>query len=245
MKEKIYEVDLYEPIRNFFIEQGYVVHGEVNHCDLTAVKEEELIIVEMKRNLTVDLLVQAANRQRMTDQVYIAIPKPKYNLFSKKWKEICHLIRRLELGLILVSFHDEGASMDIKIEPIPFDRHKSMQRSKKKRSKVMDEAKERHGDYNVGGSTKTRIMTVYKQNCIQIAYFLDEFGPLSPKALRGMGAVEKTLPILRQNYYGWFIKISRGIYGLNEIGRNELELYPELVNHYCELAKKSTTNSSD
>ncbi len=246
MKEKIYEVDLYEPIRSYFIDQGYAVQGEVNHCDLTAIKEDELIIVEMKLNLTVDLLVQAANRQRLTDQVYIAIPKPKYNLFSKKWKDICHLIKRLELGLILVSFQDVEASMDIKITPVTFDRLKSMQRSKKKRNNVIKEANERFGDYNVGGSTKTKIMTVYKQNCIQIACLLDQFGSLSPKTLREMGTGEKTWTILHQNYYGWYSKVSRGIYTLSEKAKDELEHYPELVKKYLEVEIDSKrVNQSD
>ncbi len=81
--EKKYEADMYEPIRNYFVAQGYDVFGEVKHCDLTAIKGEELIIVEFKRNLSVELLIQATKRQRYTDFVYMAIPKPKYKLFRK------------------------------------------------------------------------------------------------------------------------------------------------------------------
>ncbi|MED0668610.1 hypothetical protein P4T04_20205, partial [Bacillus badius] len=101
--EKIYEVDLYEPLVKYFTKLGYEVKGEVKHCDLTAVKDDELIIVEMKRHLSVELLVQATKRQRLTELVYIAVPKPKFSLFSRKWKDICHLVRRLECGLLLVS----------------------------------------------------------------------------------------------------------------------------------------------
>ncbi|MCM3082236.1 hypothetical protein M3558_25230, partial [Brevibacillus invocatus] len=55
--DKRYEVDLYEPISQYFRRQGYEVKGEVLHCDLAAVKADELIIVELKRHLSVELLI--------------------------------------------------------------------------------------------------------------------------------------------------------------------------------------------
>lgn len=238
-KDKIYETDLYEPIRKHFTKSGFEVNGEVHHCDMTAVKEDELIIIELKLSLNVDLLVQATNRQRLTDLVYIAIPKPKYNLRSKKWQDICNLIRRLELGLIIVSFLKTGAKMDIILSPKPFDRLKSMQRNKKKRENLIKEIQGRHGDHNVGGSHKTKIMTAYKETSIHIATLLHRFGPLSPKALRQMGTGEKTLTILNKNYYGWFEKIKRGTYNISEKGKNELVEYPKIVKYYTELIKYS------
>ncbi|RFU67866.1 hypothetical protein D0469_13525 [Peribacillus saganii] len=233
---KILETDLYEPIRNFFVKKGFDVYAEVNHCDVTAVREQELVIVEMKLNLTVELLVQAAKRQRITDLVYIAIPKPKHRLGSKKWYDICHLIRRLELGLILVSFQKSGTNMEIAISPEPFDRLKSMQRNRKNRASMIAEINGRNGDYNVGGSSKTKLMTAYKENCIHIACLLDRFGPLSPKALREMGTGDKTLSILNKNYYHWFDKIKRGTYTISAIGKKELEAYPKQVQYFFGLS---------
>ncbi|SFB07114.1 MULTISPECIES: DUF2161 domain-containing phosphodiesterase [unclassified Bacillus (in: firmicutes)] len=235
---KIYEVDLYAPIRDFFTEEGYEVHGEVKHCDITAVKGEELIIVELKKSLTIDLLVQATKRQRLTDQVYIAIPKPKYNLFSKKWKDILHLIKRLELGLILVNFSDEKPTIKIVSTPTTFDRLKTMQRSKKQRTKLFEETKGRSGDHNIGGSTKTKIITAYKENCIHVACLLNHHGPMSPKKLREFGAGDKVLSIFQSNYYGWFEKISRGMYGISEVGKAELATLPELVQHYQRMVEE-------
>ncbi|PKR84624.1 DUF2161 domain-containing phosphodiesterase [Heyndrickxia camelliae] len=231
-KKKLYEADLYEPVRRLFVREGYEVNGEVKDCDLTAVKEEELIIVEMKKNLTVELLIQAANRQKLTDLVFIAIPKPKYKMYSKKWHDMCHLLKRLELGLIIVSFLKSGAKAEIILSPAPFDRKRTMQMNKKKRLSLLTEINGRSGDYNIGGSNKTKIMTAYKENCIQIACYLDREGPTSPKTLRKMGTGEKTLSILTQNYYGWFEKVSRGIYTITEKGKEEIKQYPELLKHY-------------
>ncbi|MBM7583489.1 hypothetical protein JOC86_000026 [Bacillus pakistanensis] len=236
--KKIYEVDLYKPIQQYFTNKGYEVHGEVKHCDVAAVKGEELVIVELKRNLTVELLVQAAKRQRLTDLVYIAIPKPKYSLYSRKWQDICHLIRRLELGLILVSFQKSGAKMEISIPPTPFDRLKNMKRNKKKSNAIIKEINGRNGDYNIGGSNKTKIMTAYKENCIQIACFLERFGPLSPKALKEKGTGERTQSILSKNYYGWFDKVQRGVYTLSEKGKNEFLSFPQIVKYFNEKEPK-------
>ncbi|MGG1572061.1 DUF2161 domain-containing phosphodiesterase [Fictibacillus sp. NRS-1165] len=241
--EKRYETDLYEPVRDFFMEKGFEVYGEVNHCDIAVVKEEELILVELKLNLNVDLLVQAVNRQRLTDLVYIAIPKPKNNRRSKKWQDILHLIRRLELGLLLVSFPKSGPVVEPVLSPGAFDRVKSKQGYKKKRVKLLEEIKGRNGDYNVGGSSKTKLMTAYKENCIQIAFLLEQFGPLSPRALRKLGTGEKTLPILNKNYYGWYEKIARGLYAVSETGKKEITLFPDQVNYYRELLKNAASET--
>ncbi|PLR84378.1 hypothetical protein CVD25_22205 [Bacillus canaveralius] len=236
-KDKIFEMDLYKPVQKYFTQQGYEVYGEVNHCDLAAVKGEDLIVVEMKLRLNVELLIQATKRQRFADSVYIAIPKPKQSLFSKKWRDICHLIRRLELGLILVSFQRNNVKLDIPFSPASFDRLKSMKLNKKRRANILTEIKGRNGDYNVGGSNKTKIMTAYKENCIHIATCLDCFGPLSPKSLREMGTGDKTLSILNKNYYGWFDKIKRGTYTISNIGKSEIQEYPEVADYYYKLKR--------
>lgn len=232
---KRYEVDLYEPVKAHFTELGYAVYGEVKDCDVVALRENELIVTELKLTINVTLLIQAAKRQRITDQVFIAIPKPNYSLRSQKWRDLCYLVRRLELGLILVSFQDDEGNAKIVIEPNSFSRKKSMQLSKKRRDSVMKEVQGRSGDFNVGGSTQTSILSAYKENCIHIACCLNRFGQLSPKALRDKGTGEKTSAILSKNYYGWFERVERGIYIVSDKGKIELKLYAELVDYYDNL----------
>src|SRR5690625_1069294 len=135
-KKKIYETDLYEPIQNYFYSLGYQVQAEVNGCDVVAFKGESLIIIELKLNLNITLLVQAANRQKFTEEVYIAIPRPKTSLRKRRWRDLVHLIRRLELGLILVSFEGKKPSINVVHEPGSFDRQRSMRQSKKGRDKL-------------------------------------------------------------------------------------------------------------
>lgn len=238
-EDKRYEVDLYQPVKDYFVNEGYDVYGEVNHCDVAAIKESELVIVELKLTLTIELLIQATKRQRLTNQVYIAIPKPKSSLRSKKWRDSCYLLRRLELGLLIVEFNGGDVYVEIVHHPAPFDRSKSMQRSKKKRNDVLSEINGRTGDYNTGGSSQTKIMSAYKENCIHIACCLLRFGPLSPKSLREMGTGEKTLSILTKNYNGWFERIQRGTYTLNDKGKSELQAFPDLIEEYS--ARKNLT----
>ncbi len=233
-KEKLLEVDLYKPIQRYFLKEGYEVYGEVNDCDIAAVKGDELIVIELKLTLNVDLLVQATKRQRLTDAVYIAIPRPKYNLRSKRWTDICHLVKRLELGLILVSTVGKGKKADVLFHPTAFDRAKSKRQNKRKREILVKEINGRSADYNVGGSTRTKIMTAYKENCIQIASYLEKYGPSSPKILREKGTGDKTSSILTKNYYRWFERVKRGTYSITDKGKRDLAEYPELVGYYLE-----------
>jgi len=231
-KEKIYETDLYEPIQNYFYSLGYQVQAEVNGCDVVAFKEESLIIIELKLNLNITLLVQAANRQKYTKEVYIAIPRPKTSLRKRKWKDLVHLIRRMELGLILVSFEGRRPSLDIVHEPSPFDRKKSMQQNRKGKNKILEEARKRKSNQNIGGSHKITMMTAYKEMSIQIAFYIDYLGPMSARELQKLQTGEKTYGILYNNFYKWFKRIDRGVYDLTDLGRREYKKYPDIIQLY-------------
>ncbi|MDI9482962.1 MAG: DUF2161 family putative PD-(D/E)XK-type phosphodiesterase [Bacillota bacterium] len=234
---KILEKDLYWPVHNYFKKLGYDVHGEVKDCDITASKGDELIIIELKRNLSIDLLIQAAKRQRITESVYIAIPKPKYSVYTKKWKDLCFIIRRLELGLITISLKNGVEQVNVVFEPYPFDRRKSMRLSGRKRRNIISEIDGRHGNYNVGGSTRTEIMTAYRENAVHIACCLKKYGQLSPRKLRELGTGEKTQSILSKNFYGWFEKVEKGIYKLSDRGHEVFGRYPELSSYYSDMVK--------
>ncbi len=224
----IRETDLYDPIARLFTEQGYTVRGEVKDCDLVGVKDGELVVVELKRNFTVHLLAQAADRQRMTDSVYVALPRPQESPYSKRWKRIQHLLRRLEVGLIFVSFTTVEPRVQIVFHPTPFTRVKP----KKKRRALLQEVAERSGDYNQGGSTGRKLMTAYREHAIRIACYLEALGPCSPKRLRELGASPKTGPILYNNVYEWFERVDRGVYGLKASGREALAGYEDLAEQF-------------
>jgi len=239
MKEikKLQEADLYKPIQTHFVQEGYEVYGEVKDCDMAVVRNDELMIIELKLNLSVDLLIQATKRQRLTDLVYIAIPKPKYKPRSKRWTDICQLVRRLELGLIIVSTGSRQ-KVEIVFQPTPFDRRKNLGQNKRKRQALLKEIDGRSANFNIGGTNRTKIMTAYRENCIQIACYLEQAGETSPKVLIQMGTGKKTSSILIKNYYGWFNRIKRGVYAISDKGKREMKEYPELLTYYGEKLDK-------
>lgn len=222
------ERELYGPVRDYLVARGYVVRGEVKGCDLTATRGDDLLAVEFKREFNTALLIQAAQRQRAADSVYVAVPRPAEGLRTKRWRGICHLLRRLELGLLLVNPSGPGPAVEVAFHPLPYER----KRLKKAKRAILDEMSGRSGDFNEGGSVRRRLVTAYRENAIHIACCLAEYGPLSPKTLRAMGTGPKTLSILAGNYYGWFERVERGVYRLTVRGGEDLAAYPELADHY-------------
>ena len=104
------ETDLYEPVRDFLTSNGYTVRSEVKGCDIAATRGDELVILEMKTALSVSLLAQAVERQRAADSVYVVVPHPGKRIRSREWRRICNLLKKLELGLVLVKLADGHAS---------------------------------------------------------------------------------------------------------------------------------------
>ena len=227
----IKETDLYQPIYKYFSELGYKVDGEVKTLDVTATKGKELIIIELKKALNMKLLIQGAKRQRFTDLVYLAVPRPK-KTYSREWNDKVYLTRRLELGLIVVSFTSSEPLVQIVHHPKPFSRKQSQRVSKRKKASIIREVAGRNNSYNVGGSKGEKLMTAYKENCLHIACCLNEFGILAPKELRKMGTGSKTLSILNKNFYGWYIRVKRGHYEISKQGKEALKQYSNLAQFY-------------
>ena len=234
------EADLAQPVVSHLAAQGWTVRSEVRDCDIAATRGEELLVVEVKRAMSLSLLVQAARRQRLTDTVYVAVPRPANKW--KWWKEsrgIQHLLRRLEIGLILVSLDPGKPAVEVVSHPLPFARKK---RAKSRRA-VLEEISLRTGDYNRAGSNRTKLVTAYREKAIHVACCLRRRGSMSPAALRAMGTGEKTYSILRSNVYGWFERIDTGLYDLTARGKADLALYPELKAHYSALVSGKKMNA--
>ncbi|HTF34973.1 MAG TPA: DUF2161 family putative PD-(D/E)XK-type phosphodiesterase [Myxococcota bacterium] len=221
------ETDLYGPVRAFLERQGYTVRSEVLGCDVAGRRGDDLVMVELKRALTTDLLVQATRRQRTTNSVYVAVPRPRAG-HGSRWQGLLHLLRRLELGLLIVSFSGRRARVQAVLHPLPFDRR----RSARGRRAILEEMAGRSGDHNQGGSVRSPLVTAYRENAIYIACGLERNGPLAPRALRALGTGPKTLSILRSNVYGWFERVGYGVYALSAQGRSDLSRWPDLVADY-------------
>jgi hypothetical protein len=232
MREGLREADLAGPLVGWLRGQGWRVRSEVKDCDIAATRDGELLVVEMKTAMSLALLAQATNRQRITDTVYVAIPRPANKW--KWWKEsrgVQHLLRRLELGLLLVS--TDPAGVEVVFDPKPFTRR----RRAKTRRAVLHEIASRTADYNRAGSTRTKLVTAYRENAIHVACCLRRQGSLTPAQLRALGTGEKTYSILRSNVYGWFERRDGGTWALSERGVAELADYPALAARYTRKAE--------
>ena len=218
------ESDLYPPIKHWLESNGYTVHGEVGDCDVAARKGDSLVLIEMKRAVTLDLLLQIVQRQEAAESVYAAVPAPRTQ--DKRWRALTRLLKRLEAGLLLVNLHSALKSVEVAFHPVLQPR-RPVQRAKHRA--LLTEMDGRTIDLNRGGSSRRPLMTAYREAALAAAVALERLGTASPKALRELGAGPKTGAILLANHYGWFDRLGVGRYALTNRGREALEQYAELT----------------
>lgn len=200
--EKLRESDLYGPIRDYLESLGYEVKGEVKDCDITAMRDGELIVVELKRGFTLELVYQALDRQRVADGVYVAVPLPKKGYMSPQVRDMQSLCRRLELGLIFVGFTLQGVpQIDVAVHP---KEASAPRRDQKRRLAVIREHEARTGSLNTGGVSRKKILTAYKEQALLTAKLLCEEGPMRAEDVKKRGGPPNAGVILGRNVLGWF-----------------------------------------
>lgn len=223
------ETELYDPIKRALERLGYEVKAEVNHCDVVAVRgDEPPVIVELKRTFNLPLLVQGIDRKQLTDLVYIACELPPKGRapHGLAWSDLQRLCRMLGLGLITVQFYKtKKPAVDFVCDPEPY----TPRTSKRGAQRLALEFRERSGDYNVGGSSKRKLVTAYREKSLLIARLLQQHGPLSPRQLRELTGLSIAAGILQDNYYRWFQRVSRGIYMLSPEGATALVTYSHVL----------------
>ena len=221
--EKLRESDLYGPVRDYLAGLGYEVKGEVKDCDVTAMRDGELIVVELKKGFTLELVYQALDRQRVADGVYVAVPLPKRGYMSPQVRDMQSLCRRLELGLIFVG--------DVAVHP---KEASAPRRDKKRRLAVIREHDSRTGSVNTGGVSGKKILTAYKEQALLTARLLQENGPLRAEDVKKLGGPQNAGTILGRNVLGWFDREMeeggrRYLYRPNGKALAALEEYGELL----------------
>ena len=227
MEEIRYEKDMYEPVKKYLTDLGFDVRSELNKCDIVARKDGFILVAEMKRHLSFDLLEQAVERESYSDAVYVCIPKPVSFTQNKGWKSKIKVLKRLGLGLFLVSKIGPLYTVEEALSPEPVDGIRS---SVKKRRSLEREFENRRMDLNTGGTHKVPLVTAYRESALFLVHLLDLNGPLTPKELRNLGAVTaRTTPVLAANHYGWFLKNPDGTYDLTGAGRSAIDRYSPLI----------------
>lgn len=267
------ETELYAPVKSYFEQLGYLVRGEVHHCDLVAIRDDEPpVIVELKKNFSIPLLLQGINRLRLTRYVYVAFELPNKGRapHGATWPELRKLCQMLGVGMITVQFFKrnkpkvsvechppattasgkaangvgaallpllklpepefvpEAVAQEDPLSPPPLPivlpRH-----NKRASERIVREFKERRADYNVGGSSKRKLVTSYREKALYMAYLLQLNGPTSPRKLRDQTGITNAASLLQKNYYRWFQRVERGIYRLTPQGEEALRTFAQVI----------------
>ena len=203
------ETALYPPIKRFLEKQGYEVKAEVGSADVVAVRgDEPPLVVELKTGFSLSLFHQATERQAITDVVYIAVPASQGRGFSRALRRNLTLCRRLGLGLLTVRMRDH--LVVVHADPAPY----RPRQSQRKKAQLLGEFSRRTGDPNVGGATRRGLVTAYRQDALRCVAFLSENGATKAALVANGSGVNNARRIMADNHYGWFERVSSGVYRL-------------------------------
>lgn len=218
MTDKPRETDLYLPIKSFLEDQGYVVKSEVGAADVVAVRGgEPPLVVELKLGFSLALFHQCVARLGVSDDVYMAVARAPGKRFQKALKDNVKLARRLGLGLITVLLKD--GLVEVHCDPGPYTPRKSA----KRQAQMLREFARRQGDPNDGGQTRAGLVTAYRQDALKLAVYLFEVGASRGADVAREADVQHATRMMRDNHYGWFERVEKGVYGLTPVGAQAVE----------------------
>lgn len=216
------ETDLYAPVKDWLETLGYTVKAEIGAADVVALRDDDMVVVELKRAFSLALLLQVVDRQRLTDLVYLGLPEPARGTGGKAFAANLGLCRRLGLGVICV-----GARGGVRVlaDPVPF----RPRPDPKRRAAMLGEFARRMGDPNTGG-TRGRIETAYRQDARACALHLTA-GPARGRDVVAATGVVRATRIMADNHYGWFTRLCPGVYALTEAGQTAMGVTDPLADH--------------
>ncbi len=216
------EADLYPPLKRALEGLGYTVKGEIEGCDVVALRSEDPpVIVELKLALNLKVVLQAVDRFAITDSVYVGIPTG-LGTWKRERKRILKLFRRLGLGLVVIT--PESGIVDFVLDPNPTRPRKDKRRA----ARLRHEFATRLGDTVPGGSaSRGKRLTAFRQRSVRIALHLRAQGPTKASVVAAAVKDPKARDVMYRNVYGWFTAYGRGIYALSERGAAELVPWEE------------------
>ncbi|GAA6174383.1 DUF2161 family putative PD-(D/E)XK-type phosphodiesterase [Sulfitobacter pacificus] len=218
------ETDLYPPIKSFLEDQGYVVKSEVGAADIVAIRgAEPPVVVELKLGFSLALFHQCIARMKVSDEVYLAVARMPGKRFAKAVKDNTALARRLGLGLITVRLAD--GLVEVHCDPGPYVPRKSA----KRQAQLLREFARRQGDPNDGGQTRAGLVTAYRQDALRLAVYLFEVGASKGADVAKETGVQHATRMMRDNHYGWFEKVEKGVYGLTQSGADAVATSPRIL----------------
>ncbi len=216
------ETELYKPVQNFFEGLGFKVDAEVNDCDVVATKDDIVVICELKRGFTIELVYQLVQRKKLTPYVYAVIPRPK-NMRSASFRKKLDILKALDCGLLVVL--NTTKRVDVLLEP----KGEDTQTNRIRRRGIEKEVSIRKVSLNLGGQSKRKIVTAHKESLIAALCYIEKYGKIETRKCR-----DNIKAVLQRNHYNYFIKLDKGIYSATKAGLRVLEDkdYKDIVDFY-------------
>lgn len=202
------ETELYAPVKAWLEARGFDVKAEIGECDVMACRAgEDPVIVELKTGFSLTLFHQGIDRLKISDAVYLAVPKGSGRAWLRAWRDNLALARRLGLGLLTVRMKD--GFVEVHADPGPYAPRKQTRR----RSSLLKSFARLEGDPNTGGQRGARV-TAYRQDAEKLQAYLKEHGPCKGSEVAKATGVSAATRMMRDNHYGWFEPVERGVYQL-------------------------------
>ena len=157
------ETTLYAPVKRYLEALGFTVKGEVCGCDLVALRGNEppiVVIGELKLAFSLELVLQGVNRTAACDEVWLAV-RAAGRAGRVRDPRVHKLCRFLGFGLLGVW---SSGFVEVLVEPKPWRPRQDTRR----RARLIHEHRTRHGDPAPGGSTRSPIMTAYRQQALRV-----------------------------------------------------------------------------
>ena len=205
------ETALYAPVKAFLEARGFAVKGEICGCDVVGLRAGEpplVVVAELKLSFTLELVLQAVDRMRGADTVYLAVAATRRG--RDQDPRVIRLCRLLGVGLLVVDLRLDRVV--VLCEPVPYRPRPNLPL----RRRLVREHSMRQGDPSAGGSSRQPIMTAYRQRALACAAAMRDAGA-RPRDLRHLA--EDAGTILSRNVYGWFERVRPGHYRLSDQGR--------------------------
>lgn len=216
------ETELYLPVQKYFADLGFKVDAEVKDCDVVATKEDIVVICELKRGFTIELIYQLVQRKKMTPYVYAVIPRPK-NMRSRAFTKKLDILRALDCGLLVVL--NTTKRVDLVLQPRGVD----TSAKKAMRKGVEKEVAVRKMSLNLGGQNRRKIVTAHRESVIAALCYIEKYGEINTRMCK-----TNIKYVLQANHYNYFERIKRGVYKMTEKGKKALEIedFKDVVEFY-------------
>ena len=108
--------------------------------------------------------------------------------------------------------------MEAHLDPAPY----APRRNAAKAGRLLREFERRVGDPNTGGTTGVARMTAYRQDALRCAAYLAQHGATRALVLARATGVARAAGLMRDDHYGWFERVARGVYAVTPRGEEAL-----------------------